>query len=235
MTERYVAFDLETAKVLPAYESPKHHRPLGIACAAAALSDDAKPVVWHGVSPDGSPAPQMSTEEVSHVVDSLTQWVSEGYHLVTLNGQGFDLDILAEESGRHEDCARLALDHIDMMFQAVCVLGHAISLGKAAEGMWLPGKSSGVQGADAPKYWAEGRHRLVLEYVAQDAKLTLQVALAALDHGSLYWIARSGKRRSMPLHSGWLCVQECRGLPLPDTRWMDDPPSRDQYTEWLRF
>ena len=41
----------------------------------------------------------MSQEEAAKLVEYLTTQVENGYTLVTWNGVGFDLDILAEESG----------------------------------------------------------------------------------------------------------------------------------------
>lgn len=44
MIRRYAAFDIETAKVLPAgVDDILAHRPLGIACAAVAFSDGPEP------------------------------------------------------------------------------------------------------------------------------------------------------------------------------------------------
>jgi len=55
---RFLAFDIETAKLLPAVvDDLLAHRPLGIACAAAAASDLPQPLVWHGRDASGHPPP----------------------------------------------------------------------------------------------------------------------------------------------------------------------------------
>ncbi|MEK6662179.1 MAG: hypothetical protein AABY63_09900, partial [candidate division NC10 bacterium] len=57
----------------------------------------------------GTPAPRMTPVEVQGLVRDLGNLVSEGYTHVTWKGQGFDLDVLAEESGLPRESAALAL------------------------------------------------------------------------------------------------------------------------------
>ena len=48
-TRKYMAFDIETARVAPSDESDWHsHRPLGISCAATLSADADQPRLWHG-------------------------------------------------------------------------------------------------------------------------------------------------------------------------------------------
>jgi hypothetical protein len=153
---------------------------------------------------------------------------------VTWNGVGFDLDILAEESGMPEECRRLAAGHVDMMFHVLCRLGYGVRLDGAAKGMGLAGKPEGMNGAVAPALWAEGRREEVLAYVAQDVRTTLELATACEASGVMRWIARSGRVRTMRLpEEGWLSVEAARELSLPDTSWMDEPWSRGRFTEWM--
>lgn len=231
MATSYVAFDLETAKVLPPQVGDLlAHRPLGIACAAAVVSGEAEPLTWHGVH-GGRPSAQMSRIEVCSMIEQLKSFVEEGYTLVTWNGLSFDFDVLAEESGLPIDCAELALGHVDMMFHAVCQLGHRLSLGKAAEGLGVGGKTG--RGSDAPAMWAEGRFDEVLSYNIEDARLTLAVAEESQRRRQLVWITGRGQARSMPLSRGWRCVRDACEIPLPDTSWMDDPQSRADFMKWL--
>ena len=104
------------------------------------------------------------------------------------------------------ECAELALGHVDMMFHAVCQLGHRLSLGKAAEGLGLGEKTGSA--SDAPAMWAEGRYDEVLRYNVQDARLTLAVAGESQRRGELVWITARGQARSMPLAHGWCCVRD---------------------------
>ena len=230
---RYVAFDIETAKVLPeSVTDLMDHRPLGVACAAAVVSDRDEAVIWHGAD-GGTPAAQMSRDEVGSLVGDLSAWANDGYTLVSWNGLSFDFNILAEESGMPEECARLALDHLDMMFHVVCQLGYPVALGKAAEGLGIPGKSGGLTGCDAPVLWARGQYRDVLDYNAQDAKLALTIAREAERRSELVWVTRRGTKGRMPLEQGWCSVRQALELPLPDTSWMSDPPAREDFLAWL--
>lgn len=235
MTRKYVAFDIETAKILPQHVSDlKEHRPLGVACAATLAGEEPEPRLWHApFREDASPGP-MNREQLAELVRFLETAVEQGATILTWNGVGFDFDILAEESGMIDECRRLARAHVDMMFHAFCELGYPIALDSAAQAMRLPGKSAEVAQWMAPKLWAEGETQKVLEYVAQDARATLQLALACEKQRSLHWTARSGRRRSMPLAAGWLTVDAALRLPPPDTSWMSSPLSRTRFTGWLK-
>ena len=227
MNRKYLAFDIETAKTWPENEHDwKSHRPLGIACAATLLADSTDGLVlWHGEN-------RMSQQDAAALVHYLTTQVENGYTIVTWNGIGFDFDILAEESGMLAECRRLAVDHVDMMFHILCQLGFGGRLDGAARGMGIVGKQ--MDGADAPKLWAEGQREKVLSYVAQDVRTTAEVATTCEARRIFRWITRSGKARIMELPKGWLTVDEAEQLPEPDTSWMSDPWTRAKFTDWLR-
>jgi hypothetical protein len=121
------------------------------------------------------------------------------------------------------------------MFHLFCEKGFPLGLNKAARGMGLSGKTEGMNGALSPVLWAEGRYQEVMDYVAQDARTTLEVFQAAQKHGYLSWISRKGRQLLWQPRGGrWLTVREAMGLPLPDTSWMDDPWTREKFTGWLR-
>ena len=174
----------------------------------------------------------MSQQQAAELVQYLTTQVENGYTIATWNGLGFDFDILAEESGLLSMCRSLAFHHVDMMFHIVCKQGYGVSLDAAAEGMGLAGKK--MNGADAPRLWAEGKREEVLEYVGQDARTTLDVATACEALGKFRWIAKSGNLRTMRLPCGWLTVDEADKLPLPNTSWMSEPWPRNKFTDWMR-
>ena len=161
----------------------------------------------------------MNRQEVMRLVNYLARQVNRGYTIVTWNGVGFDFDILAEESGMLQKCICLAGDHVDMMFHVLCKLGYAISLDSAAKGMDLVGKKAGMTGAQVPRFWAQGREE-VLEYVAHDAQITLEIAQICESQGYIRWITRSGKRRELSLSEGWLPVSRAERLPEPYNLWM---------------
>jgi hypothetical protein len=234
MARRYLAFDIETAKDVPGEDfNWRPHRPLGISCAATLASESDGARLWHGKSPDGTPAPRMTRDDVAGLVQYLAKMAADGFTILTWNGLGFDFDILAEESAVPAACHECALAHVDMMFHIVCSLGYPVALDKAAQGMGLPGKPAGMSGVKAPKLWAEGRHQDVLDYVAQDVRTAMQIAQAADKLRRFEWITRKGTKSRMPLPSGWLTVRDALKLPEPDTSWMSNPVKRRSFIAWI--
>jgi hypothetical protein len=233
---RYVAFDIETAFFS---EDPncdwRTCRPLGIACAAALTSDGDSPTVWHGKNAeDGSPADKMTSAEAAAMVRELCALVESGYTLLTWNGLGFDLDILAEEAVEHELCCELANNHVDMMYHVHCELGYPVSLVKCAQAFGLPGKLDGLTSQDAPRLWKQGQWAKVIEYVCQDVRSALQIAKTCETARQFRWITQKGQQRSFSLNRGWLLAHQASQLPLPDTSWMDSPRPRSAYTSWTK-
>lgn len=227
---RYLAFDLEIAALLPEGETDwKDYRPLGITCAALAwkvdMDDGVESVVYDGI-------PRMTKSDCRDLVNHLLIAVDADYTIVTWNGLSFDFDILAEESGMHAECAELANSHVDPMFQVHCSKGFPVGLDAVSKGMGLTGKMEGVTGAKAPQLWADGQFETVLEYVKQDARSTLEVALAIEQRKGLEWIAKSGRRNSLRIPR-LLTVKECLQLPLPNTSWMSEPMPRSKFVGWM--
>jgi hypothetical protein len=234
MTRKYLAFDIETAADIPGPDfNWRPHRPIGITCAAIIGSDASQPVVWHGKTAAGAPAPRMTRDEAREVVQALVQKAAEGYTIITWNGLGFDFDVLAEESGAGDPCRELALSHVDMMFQIFCEKGFPVSLEKAATAMGIAGKLAGLSGWQAPRLWAKGEHQKVLDYVAQDVRVALQVAQTAETKKSFSWKTQKGTTSSLPLSRGWLSVRDALKLPEPDTSWMTNPIPRKSFSGWL--
>jgi hypothetical protein len=233
MTRKYLAFDIEIAKSLPnGIDNLKAYRPLGITCAATYSGED-QPRVWYEPISDVEVASQMSAASLTDMLSYLEQMVAAGYTLLTWNGCGFDFDILAEESNQYPRCRALAWNHIDMMFHFFCKTGYPVGLDKAAKGMGLPGKTAGMSGEMAPRFWAEGKWAIVLDYVAQDVRTTMDLALAVERMGELRWINNKGMRSSISFREGWQPVSEAVKLPLPDTSWMRTPWKRSKFTGWI--
>jgi len=234
MLRKYVAFDIETAKVVPAVVSElKAHRPLGIACAATLCSTEDRPRLWYGVTNDDKPAPRMNRLEAAEIVHLLAKFVADGFTILSWNGLGFDFDILAEESGMTDDCKRLARSHVDMMFHAFCELGFPIGLDRAAKAMSLPGKSQAIEPHMAPQLWADGRTKEVLNYVSQDVRATLDLARVCEAQRCLRWLTKNGGLRDIKLPRGWLTVDEAALRSEPDTSWMDNPIPRSRFAGWF--
>jgi len=234
VTKKYCGFDIETAKILPEDFGDLHdHRPLGISCAALWCDDKDKAEVFYSKDSNDDTTEKMSGQDLSSFVDCLLDKVKQGYTIVTHNGLGFDFDILAEESGRFDDCRELALKHIDMMFHFFCGKGFVIGLNAAAKSIGVS-KPEDIDGSVAPKMWKDGNHQKVLDYVAQDCRLTLDVALSSEKNKKITWITRKGSTAYFSLPNGWLPVNEAMDLPLPDTSWMDNAWERSKFTAWLK-
>jgi hypothetical protein len=229
---RYLALDIETTRVMEDASDWRSQRPLGISCAAVLPADD-EPVLWYGGNDRSCPADKMSPQEAAALVEYLEDQTKRGYTLLTWNGVGFDLDVLAEESGMLRECRELASNHVDMMFHVLCRLGYGVSLDAAARGMGIKGKLKGISGELAPVLWARGEREKVLAYVGQDVRTTMELARECETRGALHWVARSGKVRRMRLPDGWLTVREALELPVPNTSWMDEPWPREKFTGWM--
>jgi hypothetical protein len=231
--KKMVSFDIEIAKDLPEdFDSFKDYRPLGISCAAA-MTHDEQTATWYGGKGGGTFADRMTTAEVVEMVDYLWDLRQRGYQIYTWNGLGFDFDILFEESGGDARCKELAWTHVDMMFHFFCIKGFAISLDKASKGMGLSGKTEGMNGALAPKLWRDGQHEQVLDYVAQDARATLELAKLCEAELKVRWTSNRGFKQECPLPQGWLPVDQAQKLPEADTSWMATPWPRSKFTGWL--
>ncbi len=127
MSRKYLAFDIETAKILPENFGDLHdHRPLGITCMATWCTDESVAVTFYSKNADGTPAPQMTKADVTAFVEHLKTKLQEGYTLITHNGLGFDFVIVAEECGKVDYCRGLD-GHVDMMFTSFAGKGFPLS------------------------------------------------------------------------------------------------------------
>ena len=238
---RYLAFDLETVEPFPEDGDWRDVRPLGIGCAAAYASDLTKPMAWFGRNDDGSIRERLTQQENARMVSQLLKLTKpdpknpgvEPYTLLTWNGLGFDLDILAEESGLKRECRQMALTHVDMMFHIYAKLGYPLGLEKAAKGMGTPGKPEGMDGEKANRMWREGDRKPVIDYCAQDVIATLALAETCMDRGYLSWTSNRGNRRIFEIEGEWMPVKTAIHEPRPDTSWMTDPIPPESFTAWL--
>jgi len=217
---RYLALDIETSEK-------------GITCAATLASDTGELHRWYTpTNADLPPADNMRRKDVIRFVNFLATMTENGYTFLTWNGLKFDFQILAEESGRFEECRSLALDrHVDMMYQVLCLRGHRLSLQVAAIGMGLPGKLEGMDGEEAALLWALGKRDKVLDYVAQDVKTTLELALRCEKEGFLEWTSQAGSLIRMEVAS-WLTIPGAQSLPERRTNPL---VQRCEHTDWVTF
>lgn len=239
--KKYVAFDIETAQVIPKGETDwAKYRPLGISVAATLIYPPHPGILrhWYGQGrPSRDPMLRMPQAQVQVLVRFLQRLVDDGYTIITWNGVRFDFSVLAQESGLHQECAALALgQHIDPMFHFFCENGWGIGLDAAARGMGLQGKTEGVPGADAPILWAEGQYAKVMAYVGQDVSTTLELVQAIDEMGGLCWRTTSDQTRTWwPQAGRLLTASEALALPLPEPpSWIPDPWTREEFIDWMK-
>jgi hypothetical protein len=120
-----------------------------------------------------------------------------------------------------------------MMFHIFCEKGFPVSLEKAATAMGIAGKLEGLSGWQAPRLWAKGEHQKVLDYVAQDVRVALQVAQTAETKKSFSWQTQKGTTSSLPLSRGWHSVRDALKLPESDISWTTNPIPRKSFSGWL--
>ncbi|MCL6613388.1 MAG: ribonuclease H-like domain-containing protein [Firmicutes bacterium] len=236
---KLAAFDLEIAVPMSddcrnVYE---HDPPLGISCAAVALSGTEEVKVWQ------DPA-RLSEAAARDIVAYLKDLTINGYTLVTWNGCHFDFAVLAKESDLLRDCALLALSHTDLMLLVAFQKGYGLKLEKALQGAGLAGKLKevaladgtilrGMNGVMAPELWARGEREAVLAYLKQDTLMTLRLAQSVLATKRIRWTSNRGTPQEVVVPR-LLPVRDCLKLPEPDVSWMNTPPRpRGHYINWI--
>ncbi len=238
---KILSFDLEIEKEIPdGTDDFFSLAPLGITCAAAALTkpEIEKPFVdyWFGW-------PKLSKEEAGVIVHDLIRQVQQGWTIVTWNGAGFDFRVLAQESSMYDECAKIALNHVDLMLLVTFTKGWYLGLEKVLNYMIDSGKRKNVtlsdgtildnmSGAMAPSLWKRGETKAVLAYLYDDVVQPWYLTQEIIRRKSIQWL--SGKGRPMIVHiPKLLTVRECFDISEPDTSWMSDPPTRAQFIEWM--
>ena len=252
---KLLAFDLEIAR--PFVDGEWRNKDLGISCIGLASVDGDERDAWtmtDDAARHGDHA--MKREGLDISLGTLVNYAQLGYKIISWNGLGFDFPMIYEYVEQKQLCKALALAHYDLAFQMFCAKGYMIGLDTAAKGMGLSGKLEGMHGDMAPPMWtgtsdavgdkilaqfgvkAGGLEAqdIVLEYVQQDAVTTLEVIEKANEYNAVRWISRSGRPQRWSLPGGkWslLTVAECLALPEPDTSWMSESRTRDEYAGWL--
>ena len=228
----YVGFDIETLTPWEDGQTWRDIMPIGITCLGV-VDDRDQGGPKCSRAEDGSTLDRMTRADLRECVRKLAvinddpRWL-----LVTWNGMGFDWPIIAEESGMREECARLALESVDLMFQVVCFRGHRLGLWAAAEGMGVQGKPDGMNGMVGQEMWRRnepGGRDKVLAYVRQDAKINADLARKIWDEGHLTFMTRKRFLMRMRVPEGRaLTARECLELPEPGNSFED----RSDYVQW---
>jgi hypothetical protein len=227
-----VAFDIEIADVfeLAPGEDLDARGPFSISCAAAA-TDRGDVRHWYARGADGAPGRCLDAAGAREVLLHLRSEQRRGSLVCAWNGLSFDLKWLGVAADDRALAREVALDLVDPMFQLFVQRGFPVSLASAAEGLGIAEKKL-MDGADAPKEWARGNHRLVLDYVAGDCRLTSQVVARIQSLGELRWRTKKGTVSSERMRE-LRPVRELLDAPLPDVSWMSTPIPREKFCGWL--
>lgn len=142
------------------------------------------------------------------------------------------------------ECADLAMNHVDLMLIVTFTKGWYLGLQKVLEGAGIGGKvksltlSDGtvmtdMDGSKAPELWAQGEREAVLTYLEGDIVQLPKLAEHIQEDGGISWVSGRGKRQWVSARK-LLSVRECFDIPEPDTSWMDNPPVRQQFVDWMK-
>lgn len=206
--------------------------PFGVSVGAVAYSEADDVSVWYDKIDDRF-LPMWSTA----YTESFLEWLATSRRrLFAWNGTGFDWQLLARLTGNYKLCVDLCLQSYDPCFQVFCMTGYPVGLSTAALALGLPEKE--IEGWSAPIAWAAGDHQTVIEYVTGDVLRLRGIIQGIVNNYGLKWRPGKGGVRYLPFDQGFLTVEQCLCLPLPDTSWMDRKPSahprlaREDFIQW---
>lgn len=250
-----VGFDIETAQLVPNDRSASYK--LGITCAAVSFEDGTKFAFYPGfgtvtfnwlsnspfaVNYTGFPGEQggsMSQDDLIEMIRLLEKAHNEGHDIITWNGAGFDFRVLYDEMEGNDDSqsivAALAANHLDVMFQVLCLKGYPVGMEACSKEML--GKSKvGMHGDEAVAEWAKGiqERERVIKYVQGDADLTVETGAKIKELSQVKWITRAGKLSVVKIPF-LVPVRDCLNFPKPDTSWMTNPIDRDDIISWINL
>jgi hypothetical protein len=186
--------------------------------------------------------PYMTKETSQRLVLEMMDWYKKGFVPFTWNGLSFDFPLLASYSGMIEECAILALHHVDAMFLVVCHKGYNLGLDAALIGAGLETKThtvtlndktvfSDMSGSKAPELWRMGEFDAVNTYLKGDVVQPLKLAVAIETRKGIRWTSKTG--RPQFLATKLMPVIDALKLPHPNTSWMSDPKERKDYYSWI--
>ena len=229
-----VAFDIETANLidLAPGQDLDSAGPLDISCAAA-VTDSGALRHWYMKDERGAPHGTLDASTAREMLAWLREQQLGGAKVCAWNGLSFDLRWIAHAAGDRKLAAEVALDLYDPMFQFVCQRGVPIGLASVGEALGI-GEKKLMSGADAPREWAQGDRRKVLDYVAGDCRITEAIVARIEELREVRWKTKKGttSREGFPR---LLKVRECLALPVPDTSWMSEPIPRSKFHAWLEL
>lgn len=229
--QKIASFDIEIADVFdcPPGTDIDQFAPFHISVAAVSYARGGHNLYYSRAS--GGIMPHLSQSGAWRLLDHLKALQNQGYMVCAWNGLSFDLKWIGYASGDMKFAAEVAMQIYDPMFQFFCVRGFPVGLAAAARGLGIE-QGKLMDGADAPKRWAAGEHKAVMDYVVGDCQLTNAVIAGILEAKAVRWFTQRGKLSQEPMPR-LITVAECLCLPEPDCSWMDAPIPRSKFCRWL--
>jgi hypothetical protein len=255
-----IGFDVESANE---YQEGMPLEELGLSCAA--LWENGEALAYPALDPFGFYADEFTPAVTQDLADYLIATTEQGNYIVTWNGTSFDGPLVAamcKSEAYEEKLKWVFLNHIDIGVCMAMDKGFMVGLNTAAVGLGVAGKTEGMTGSLAPILWkgvdrelteeerralnnlgveprSDEARDLCLEYVSNDAKITMDVYHKLQSDGSLVWITKKGTRSKSP----WYPDFDERGtLPLvrdyidmvqPELMWVDNPFKKEKLLRWI--
>lgn len=230
---KYLSYDIEIFNEIPEGDKPDFTKIIPSVAAFCTTEDDTKFFYDE---------PYMTKETAQRLVREMMEYQNSGYKIFTWSGLSFDFRLLSAYSGMVEECAELALNHVDGMFLVMCHNGYRLGLDAALKGAGLETKLhvvtlndqtvfSEMNGSHAPRLWREGEFSAVKNYLRMDVVQPLKLADTIEKTGIIRWNSKTGRLNL--LRTKMLTVREALKLELPDTSWMDNPLTRESFYDWI--
>jgi hypothetical protein len=255
-----IGFDVESANE---YEEGMPLEELGLSCAA--LWENGEALVYPAIDPFGFYADEFTPPIAQDLADYLIATTEQGNRIVTWNGASFDGPLVAAmcKSEVYEEKLKwVFLNHIDIGVCMAMDKGFMVGLNTAAIGLGIAGKTEGMTGSLAPILWkgvdrdlteeeqraidvlgvtpqSDEARDLCLEYVSNDAKITMDVYHELERSGKLAWTTKKGTRSKSPWYPDF---DDGGALPLvryyldiaqPELDWEDNPFKKQRLLRWI--
>ena len=173
-------------------------------------------------------------EDDSHIIEA-TQFMDASKDCIcTFNGTSFDFKMMAaatSDARTKKILAKLALTHIDIMLQFACDNGYFSSLASFTQPTLNKGKIG--SGGSVEEQWASQKRQEVIDYCADDAKLTADLYLHGANYGRIMRVSKAGKQSTwvLPLQPVWKAAASCMQN-ITIATFMDNPPPIHAMADW---
>ncbi|MFT4570651.1 MAG: hypothetical protein ACI8TX_000733 [Hyphomicrobiaceae bacterium] len=227
-----LSFDIELSDVfeLAPGEDIDVYAPFHISVASTVVHGGEERL-WYSEGADGTPTTSLTAARAHELLEYLDARQKAGAMVCAWNGLGFDLRWIGHAAEDVALAARVALASYDPMFQFFTRRGFPVALAKVGAAMGVE-QAKLMDGADAPKRWAEGRYQEVMDYVLGDSQITNQIVAEILRRKEISWITARNVARSEPIPR-LKTVAEVLTEPEPDQSWMDTPIPRSKFSAWI--